>query len=44
VVGMVMIECCMEKICEPRPIDPPNTIAFLCGLDFFDVEGLRDRD
>jgi hypothetical protein len=43
VVGMVMIECCTEKTCEVRPIDAPNTMAFLQGLDFFDVVGLRKR-
>jgi len=43
VVGKVMIECCTEKTGEIRPIDAPNTMAFLKGLDFFDVVGLRKR-
>lgn len=43
VVGMVMVECCTEKTCQLRPIDAPNTMAFLRGLDFFDVVGLRQR-
>ncbi len=43
VVGMVMIECCQEKTCEIRPIDAPNTMAFLAGLDFFEITGLKER-
>ncbi|CAM1507455.1 Fc.00g070960.m01.CDS01 [Cosmosporella sp. VM-42] len=43
VVGMVMIECLQERTCELRPIDAPNTMAFLRGLDFFEVVGLKDR-
>lgn len=40
VVGMVMIECVQEKTTEIRPIDGPNTMALLKGLDFFEVVGV----
>ncbi|KAH8664878.1 alpha/beta hydrolase [Ilyonectria robusta] len=43
VVGMVMIECVQERTTELRPIDAPNTMAFLRGLDFFEVVGVKDR-
>lgn len=43
VVGMIMIECCQEKTCQIRPIDAPNTMAFLQGLDFFEVVGIKER-
>jgi pimeloyl-ACP methyl ester carboxylesterase len=43
VVGMVMIECCTERTCEVRPIDAPNSMALLRGLEFFDIVGLRKR-
>ncbi|KAK7415751.1 hypothetical protein QQX98_005664 [Neonectria punicea] len=43
VVGMVMIECVQERTTQLRPIDAPNTMAFLRGLDFFEVVGLKER-
>ena len=43
VVGMVMIECVQERTSELRPIDAPNTMAFLRGLDFFEVVGVKER-
>ncbi|KAF7542390.1 hypothetical protein G7Z17_g11620 [Cylindrodendrum hubeiense] len=43
VAGMVMIECVQERTTQLRPIDAPNTMAFLRGLDFFEVVGLKDR-
>lgn len=43
VLGMVCVECVTERTCEVRPIDAPNTMAFLRGLDFFEVVGVRER-
>ncbi|KPM43822.1 hypothetical protein AK830_g2813 [Neonectria ditissima] len=43
VVGMVMIECVQERTTQLRPIDAPNTMAFLRGLDFFEVVGVKER-
>jgi pimeloyl-ACP methyl ester carboxylesterase len=43
VVGMVLIECVTEKTNEINPIDAPNTMALLKGLDFFDVVGVYRR-
>ncbi len=43
VVGMVMIECVQERTTEINPIDAPNTMALLKGLDFFEVVGVHKR-
>jgi len=40
---MVLIECVTEKTNEINPIDAPNTMALLKGLDFFDVVGVYKR-
>lgn len=42
-VGMVMIECVQERTNEIMPIDAPNTMALLKGLDFFEVVGVHKR-
>jgi hypothetical protein len=45
VVGAVMIKCVQERTNEINPINAPNTIALLKGLDFFEVsEFTKGRD
>jgi pimeloyl-ACP methyl ester carboxylesterase len=43
IVGMVMLECVQERTNEVIPIDAPNTMALLKGLDFFEVVGVYKR-
>jgi hypothetical protein len=43
VVGMVLIECVQERTNENNPIDAPNTMGFLNGLNVFEIVGLHKR-